>query len=190
MAQTVSYVSTGKPEPINGAIFRAPVGTSLPVTATESLDASFVALGYCSQDGMTNSNSMETSEIAAWGGDIVLTPWESRNDTFTFTLIETLNVDVLETVYGSANVTGDLATGIAVSADSSELDALSWVIDMIMRDGAIRRIVIPNGKITEMGDISYTDSDAVGYEITITAFPDSAGKKHYEYTVRADSSAS
>ena len=52
---------------------------------------------------------------------------------------------------------------------------------MIMREGALKRIVIPSGLLTELGDITYTDTDAVAYEVTITAQKDSAGNTHYEY---------
>jgi hypothetical protein len=52
---------------------------------------------------------------------------------------------------------------------------------MIMRDNTAKRIVIPDCKISEFGDVVYSDSEAVGYETTVTCMPDSSGNTHYEY---------
>ena len=175
-----SNVSAAKPN-ISGAIYKAPLTASLPTTADETLSADFTCLGYISEDGITNSNARESDEFKAWGGDTVLTSQTSYTDTFQFKLLEYLNADVKKTVYGADNVSGALATGMTVQANSKELTSAAWVIDMIMRDDTMNRIVIPSGKISEIGDVVYSDSELTAYDITVTAFPDSNGNTHYEY---------
>ena len=184
MANTVSNVTVGKPATA-GAIYVADTTATLPTDATTALASGFTALGYCSEDGLVNSNSMSTDTIQAWGGDTVLSLQTEKTDTFQFTLLEVLNVDVLKEIYGSGNVTGTLANGITIQANSTELEDRAWVIDMVMRNNALKRIVIPNARITEIGDITYVDDEAVGYEVTLTAFADSNGNTHYEYIKRA-----
>ena len=186
---TAANVSAGKPN-VNGAVYRAVSGTTPPTDATTTLAAAFKALGYCSEDGLVNSNSPSSTNIKAWGGDTVLTIQEEKEDTFKVTLIEVLNLEVLKTVYGSANVSGALATGVTVNANAKEPEEGVWAIEIAMNSNTKKRIVIPKGKISEIGDITYTDSDAVGYEITITAIPDSNGNTHYEYIKQTASGGS
>ena len=52
---------------------------------------------------------------------------------------------------------------------------------MILRGGVLKRIVIPRGAVTEVGEIKYAENDAIGYEITITAMADSNGNKAIDY---------
>lgn len=188
MANTVTNVSAGKPG-TGGAVNVGATSATLP-TATGTTLTGFTSLGYISEDGLTNENSIESEEIKAWGGDVVLSPQTSKTDTFKFTLMEVLNVDVLKEIYGASNVSGTLAgtNGITVNANSTELTERAWVIDMIMRNNVAKRVVIPKGKITEIGEIAYKDNEATGYEITITAFPDSSNNTHYEYMKAASSS--
>ncbi len=184
MANTVEYVSAGKPK-LGGAVYRAASGATLPTDASTALDAAFKALGYCSEDGLVNSNSPSVTNIKAWGGDIVLPILEEKEDTFQLTLIEVMNAEVLKAVYGLANVSGALGTGITINANATQPESGAWAIDMALNGGGKKRIVVPNGVITEVGDITYSDSDAIGYEITITALPDASGNTHYEYIVKA-----
>lgn len=168
MANTVDYVSTGKPAGV-GAVWRAPKGTTLPATVDATLDAAFKCLGYCSEDGYTQSTSISTENLKAWGGDIVDTPQTEKIETHKFKAIESLNVDVLKAAYGDDNVTGTAATGITVRHNANDQKACVYVVDMILRDGGKQRTVIPNAKLTNLGDVVYKDNEATGYEMTFTA---------------------
>lgn len=180
MANTAGNVSAGKPA-LNGAVYRAASGTTLPTDATTTLSADFKCLGYCGEDGLVNSNSPSTTDIKAWGNDTVLTIQEEKTDTFQVTLLEVLNADVLKAVYGSTNVSGTLSTGVTITANAKEAEEGVWAVDMLLNSNTVKRIVIPKGKITEIGDITYSDSDPISYEVTITALPDESGNTHYEY---------
>lgn len=176
-------VSWGKPK-VGGAIHVGPLTATLPTDATTALNAALKSLGYVSEDGLVNSNSPESDKIKAWGGDTVLVVSSDKPDTFQFKLIESMNLDVLKLVYGEDNVTGDLATGIVVKTNTSPAESNVYVVDMILKGGVLKRIVIPNGVVSAVGDIEYKDNDATGYDLTIDALPDSSGNNHYEYIVK------
>lgn len=178
---TTANVTTGKRR-VDGGVYFAVAGTAAPTDATTTLAAAFKPLGYVSVDGVTNSLSKETSEIKEWGGDVVDTVLTGQTDTFSLKFIESFNVDTLKCIYGTNNVTGSASTGaISVTVNAADAPSGVYVIDMILRGGRMKRIVIPNGKITELGDIVYKADEAVGYDCTIAANLDATGNTHYEY---------
>ena len=179
----INEVTAGKPNVV-GAVFRAPLGTVLPNDAKTALIDAYKDLGYVSEDGVTNTNSPESENIKAWGGEIVYTSQTEKNDEFVLTLISSLNVEVLKTIYGDNNVTESDGL-ITVKATSDEQVESVYVIDMILRNGALKRIVIPDGKITEIGDVTYKDDEVTGYELTITGLS-LDGVTHYEYITLAE----
>lgn len=177
-----SKVSAGKPAVV-GAIYTAPVKSTLPTDAKTELDPAFECVGYISTDGVANDNSPEREVQRAWGGDPVNTSQTEKDDTFTFTMIECMNVAAIKAVYGEKNVTGTLESGIKIRANSQEQPNRAWVIDMILKGDVPKRIVIPSAAVTSVGTINYNDEDVVGYETTISAEPwaDYDGDTHQEF---------
>lgn len=185
MAKTVT---AAKPRS-SGVIYRAPIGTTLPTDATTTLASAFKTLGRLSEDGFTNSYERSSEDIREMGGSIVLTVQTETSDKFSFTLIDALDPDALKAAFGDTKVSGTLAAGIAVTVDGSEPEEAVWVLETIMRDGALQRIVIPDGKVSEMEEIAYRRNEAVGYGLTITALLDeTAGFNHKTYIVKSATS--
>jgi len=158
---------------ISGGVFTAPTGTALPTTADATLNVAFTDLGYVSEDGIVESQEADVTDIVAWqNGDVVRKVQTSHDLTYELTLIETKDA-VLETYYGA------LSSGV-VEVTGDQLGRQSWVIDVIDGDHDIR-VVIPEGQVTERGEVTYANGEAISYQVTITAYPDVTGVKAYIY---------
>lgn len=176
MANTVGNVLSGKPL-TTGGIWVAATGSTGPTDATTALDGAFAAAGYIGEEGLTENADRSTNKIKAWGGDQVKVVQTDYSLTYTFTFIESVNTTVLETVYNAANVTvtaGGPAAGTLreVLLNSDVIDHKAFVAEI--KDGLARiRIYIPDGQITEVGQITYNDEGIIGYPVTVEAFRDS-----------------
>ena len=131
----------------------------------------------------------ESTDIKAWGNDIVLSPQTEYSDGMSMKLIEVLNINTLEVVYGEDNVSGDLDTGLTVRANSKEAENYSWVVDIIMNGNTLKRIVVPIAKLKEMSEITYKDDEAVGFDCTFQAYPyaNYDGDTHREFIQKTSS---
>lgn len=180
-------VTTGKRRTAGG-IYRAPAGTTLPTDASTSLAAAFKEVGYISEDGVTNSVGKTIQEIKEWGGEVVDSELTEQSDQWKFKEIESLNLDTLKSVFGDSNVS-ESSGAITVTVKAEITGSGVWAIDMAQKGGRLKRIVIPDGKITSLGDIVYKGSEAVGYDVTLTAHYDtSIGGTHKEYISAAPTS--
>lgn len=179
------YVTTGVRRTLGG-VYRAPLGTTLPTDADTALATAYVEQGFISEDGVTLSHEFESTDVREWGGQLVRRISTSRDVTCQLKSIETENVEVLKSIYGEDNVTGTLATGIAVVDNDTDPGESIWVIDMIGLDGSNKRIIFPRATISDLGDEVYKRDEVAGFEITLTALPDATGTKMYEYLKAAE----
>lgn len=170
-AYDATNVSLGKPG-IDGVLFRAPYGTELPTNATDPLPAVWKSVGYISEDGITNSVDTDNTTINDMGGTAVLNVISSYVETYQFTMIET-NVESLKARYGDDNVVVDTnGKPVSVKHKVDDGSASSWVKEIAMTGGRIKRTVIPNSTRSEFGDLVDVGTDAIGYALTTAANPD------------------
>ena len=170
MAQRQENVSVAKPA-VGGAISIAPYGTELPTNAKSSLDETkFKNAGYLHEDGITPNEEADTEEIKAFGGDVVLNPQTKHSLSYEYSMIE-LNEVTFKHYFGDENVEVDGSTGaIKIKRNALERKKCVLVIDLLLSDGRVYREVIPNGKITETGELPYKDSEAIAYKVKFTAY--------------------
>lgn len=173
MANVAANVLVGKPA-VTGGVLTADTGTTLPTDATSTLNVNFLPVGYVGEDGVVQAIGADTTQIKAWGGDVVRTVQNSHSVTFKYTMIETNDVSQSE-YYGDDNVT----TG-TIEVVAGDLPRKSRVLELADGNATVR-IVLPDSQITERGDITYKDDTTIGYDVTVEAYPDANGVKAYIY---------
>jgi hypothetical protein len=161
-----------------GTFYSAPLGTTLPTTATATLDAAFDDHGWLGEEGITNSMTRDTTKHKSFGGDTVKVTQDNYEETIQVTLLES-NPTVLATVFGEDNVTVDDSGGhrtIQVDHDSAMLPRKTFVVRVI--DGVkTRLILVEEGQVTSVDDIVHVHSDLLAYTITVDVFKPASGNK-------------
>lgn len=164
MALDASKVRVG----VTGVVAYGALAATAPTTATSTI-STFTDCGYVSEDGLTESRDQTTESIRAWQNAAKVRETVTEGEiTYSFTLIQT-DAAVVALAYDSAPD----ASGAVILQPALSRQHRSFVIDVI--DGAeVIRHWIPDGQISELGDVVYQNGAPIGYEMTLTAFPHSS----------------
>lgn len=159
--------------------------SALPTAETELATAGFTAVGFISEDGITEANERDTDKVKAWGGDTVRILQNEHTITYSFTFLEMGNPEVLKLLFGEDNivVSGDTTT---IKKNAKVLEHKTFVIEVLDGDKKIR-LVVPDGQITETGERQFSHNAVLQVEVTIEAFSDADGNKGYEYHTQVTS---
>lgn len=150
---------------VTGAVYVGLTTAAAPTTSSSTLTG-FTDLGYVSADGITETIDKTTSQIRAWqNGALVREVVSEGTYSIQMTFIET-NEDVLELYFGST-ITDGVLNGDPTKSGGRK----SFVVDVV--DGTIvERTYIPAGEITAVGERTLASGEAIGYNVTITAYAD------------------
>ncbi|MBV7294930.1 hypothetical protein KRX51_03225 [Corynebacterium sp. TAE3-ERU12] len=174
MTVNVKNAFIGSP-PIDGGVFyRAPLGTPLPKSATEELDAAFEDHGAVGDDGIAVSNERNTSDIKMFGGGTFIDVQESYDETIVLTLLEDDNDAVLKTTFGDHAVKKTEATaehGVqrTVYHTEQQLPLSSFVVKSVYGDKS-KTYVVERGRVANVSEIKDVHSDVTRHQITIKTF--------------------
>ena len=150
---------------VTGAVYVGPTSATAPTNSSSTLTG-FTDLGYVSSDGITETIDKTTNQIRAWqNGSLVREVISEGTYSVTLTFIET-KLEVLELYFGSTITDGELDGDPTKSGGRK-----SFVMDIV--DGSIiERTYIPAGEVTAVGERTLASGEAVGYNVTITAYAD------------------
>jgi hypothetical protein len=149
----------------NGRVYVAPVGTTGPTDIATALNASFVDLGYASEDGVSFTPSLDTNEIRAWQSFYpVRRAVTSRSFEIGVTLLQ-WNTESLQLAFGGGSVAVNTGISTYTPPDPEDLDYRAMVVTW--QDGdKDYRMHFPKVLVTDVGDITIQRSDPAGIELT------------------------
>lgn len=155
---------------VTGAIYLQTQESTTPPTGADSpWGAGFSDLGYAGEDGVTETRNRTTQTIRAWqNGDIVREVVTEASVTVQTVLIETKR-ETVELYYG----TKVAADGSIIIIPGATGGRHGLGLDIVDGDDFIR-LWVPDGEISEVGDQVYQNGEAIGYEVTIRAYPHSS----------------
>ncbi|AAN07932.1 major tail subunit [Mycobacterium phage Soul22] len=158
------------------AFFGAPLGTPLPTDAIAELDAALEPHGWMGDDGFVNNIQRDVTKHKDFAGTTIKTTQDNYEETVAVTCCES-NPVVLKTVFGDSNVDVDFTDGhrkITIRHDEAPLPRKSFVVRVV--DGVkTRMLVIPEGQVTEIGEVTWLSSELVQYTLTIDCYKPAKG---------------
>jgi hypothetical protein len=176
MADSTLIWAPTRPED-GGVFYRAPLGTTLPTSATAPLNALFVDHGWVGEEGITYTMTRDTTKHHAFGGDLVKTTQDNYESTLKLTLLES-DPDVLETVFGKNSVTmgvdGAGNRTIRVDHKSAPLPRSAFVVEVVEGE-KIRRLVIQEGQVISVDDVVYVHDDLLSWTIEVDCYKPATG---------------
>lgn len=185
MSVNAANVLSGAPDQLTtGPILSAPVGVSLPTGVTDTIAPEFQDSGYISEDGLTLTPERSSESIRDWSGSVVKQILTEFASTLAWAHLETTEAS-LKNYFGDDNVTVTAATAtegkrITARLAATEMPRKSWLFKV--KDGKARvLIVVPDGQVTETGEVAFVKTGAITWPVTMSTFPDREGVNVYVY---------
>ena len=155
---------------VTGAVYVGDEGTTAPTDATTPLDVAMHDLGLVSEDGVTEARERSTEKIKAWQNAATVREVVTESGmTYSFRLIETKK-ETVELYYGAL-----VAADGSISIDPSKTGGRKAFALDVIDDGQEIRVWVASGEVTAVGEQVYANGQPIGYEVTVTCYPNAEG---------------
>ena len=156
-----------------GALWKAPLGTTLPTDSTTAWGTGFVNLGYAT-DGFTITQDLKKQDITAWQ---TLAPVRSIATALirkmTFEALES-NINTVPLAWGGATMTPGLAGIYTLAIPEGQLT--DFILGVDWSDGTTsQRIIVKQATLLTLPTIKFVRTDAVRYPLEVQAIAPSDG---------------
>lgn len=179
-------VFVGAPDQaVTGAIQTGPETDVIPAGIDDFVFTGLDDSGYVNEDGVTITPTESTESIKDWALKTIRKILTEFEGTLSWTHLE-LSVGALKTYMGDDNVevvaaTTEHGTQTRSAIAGEQRPIKAWYFKI--KDGARRVVVfVPHGQVTERGEIPLNASSAITLPVTLSTYPDTAGKNIYVYT--------
>lgn len=168
-----------------GYLFSAPIGTSgAPTKATFktwTAGAGWDQLGYISADGFTESVDLANGDnITDINLDVIDQMDGSPTETIRMALME-IKESTLGTIYGHENVS-DASGTIEVKHNWGNAgEHRQYVLLLELKNGRRWTKYVPDGKVTEIGDLTGNKTTVAQREVTLTYNTDEDGNGCFDW---------
>lgn len=153
-----------------GDAYFAPVGATLPVDATTSLDAAFIGGGYITDEGATYTYTPEFGEIRSWQSRSAILRYLTGADFAARWTFQQHNADNMVFSFGGGAVT-EPRVGVYrydFPADDAEIEENAVVIAWRANTYDFR-LVMPRGNVSEGTETQLTRDNPALLPITFRA---------------------
>ncbi|PRB14465.1 hypothetical protein [Microbacterium sp. MYb62] len=178
-------VFVGAPDQqVTGAILTGPETDVIPETIDDFVYTGLDDSGYVGEDGVTITPTESTESIRDWSLKVIRKVLTEFDATLAwahlaldeFSLKNYMGDDNVEVT--AATATKGTLTRAAIAGEARPTKA--WYFKI--KDGDRRAVVfVPHGQVTERGEIALLASAAITLPVTLTTYPDTAGKSIYIY---------
>lgn len=155
----------------NGRVYVAPEDTAVPTSATAALPASWVNVGYISEEGVTFTGGAEQEDINAWQSFYPIRKLITSRTAGVEFVLRQWNAPNLEFAFGGGQIVNAGGQSYYAAPTPDEVDIRALIVEW--EDGAeTYRLVIPRGQVSGEVETQLQRTSAADLPIAFSAVPD------------------